>query len=149
MNLIFRFGKNCSLDGCDIEFIKRAESGQKAVIISLRNNETEESSTQEQMLEEAKPAAMHKKLKKTNHEQVNPLYQPPKRAKRARGLSIYSQVLSGYCCVNEKEVTVVCVGEVTVMVTVVCQRVVTVIECAIGGLRKCPKFIGSGNTFRR
>ena len=55
--------------------------------------------------------------------------------KRARGLSIYSQVLSGYCSVSVRVVTVVCEKEVTVM------------ECAIGGLWKCPKFIGSGDTF--
>ena len=33
------------------------------------------------------------------------------------------------------------------MVTVVCVRVVTVIECAIGGLHKCAKFGCSGDTF--
>ena len=33
------------------------------------------------------------------------------------------------------------------MVTVVCVRVVTVIECAIGGLPKCAKFGCSGHTF--
>ena len=34
------------------------------------------------------------------------------------------------------------------MVTVVCGKEVTVIECAIGGLPKCPKFTCSGHTFR-
>ena len=33
------------------------------------------------------------------------------------------------------------------MITVVCVRVVTVIECAIGGLPKCAKFIRSGHIF--
>ena len=33
------------------------------------------------------------------------------------------------------------------MVTVVCVLVVTVMERAIGGLPKCPKFIRSGDTF--
>ena len=28
-----------------------------------------------------------------------------------------------------------------------CEKEITVIEFAIGGLRKCPKFIGSGHTF--
>ena len=42
-------------------------------------------------------------------------------AKRARGLSIY--------------------------VTVVCDKRVTVKECAIGGLQKCHKFMCSGDTF--
>ena len=46
-------------------------------------------------------------------------------------------VLSGYCCV--------CVR----VVTVVRGKEVTVIECAIGGLPKCAKFIRSGHTFRR
>ena len=44
-------------------------------------------------------------------------------------------------------------GVVTVIecavVTVVCEKEVTVIEFHIGGLRKCAKFIGSGDTFRR
>ena len=34
------------------------------------------------------------------------------------------------------------------MVTVVCVRVVTVMDRAIGGLQKCPKFIRSGHTFQ-
>ena len=34
------------------------------------------------------------------------------------------------------------------MVTVVCVRVVTVIECAKGGLPKCAKFGCSGHTFQ-
>ena len=34
------------------------------------------------------------------------------------------------------------------VVTVVCVRVVTVIECAIGGLPKCRKFGCSGHTFQ-
>ena len=33
------------------------------------------------------------------------------------------------------------------VVTVVCGKEVTVIECAIGGLPKCPKFIRMGDTF--
>ena len=33
------------------------------------------------------------------------------------------------------------------MVTVVCEKEVTVMECAIGGLQKCPKFGCSGDTF--
>ena len=41
-------------------------------------------------------------------------------------------------------VTVVCVRVVTIM----CEREVTVIECAIGGLPKCPKFMCSGHTFQ-
>ena len=48
-------------------------------------------------------------------------------------------------------VTVVCVRVVTVMcereVTVVCVKEVTEMECAIGGLQKCPKFIRRGHTF--
>ena len=51
MDLIFTFGKKRSLDGCDIEFIKRPEWRQKDVIILLQNNETEQSSVQEQMRE--------------------------------------------------------------------------------------------------
>ena len=35
------------------------------------------------------------------------------------------------------------------MVTVVCEKEVTVIECAIGGLQKCAKFIRIGNTKMR
>ena len=34
------------------------------------------------------------------------------------------------------------------MVTVVCGKEVTVIECAIGGLPKCAKFIRIGDTFQ-
>ena len=41
-------------------------------------------------------------------------------------------------------VTVVCVRVVTIM----CEREVTVIECAIGGLPKFPKFTCSGHTFQ-
>ena len=33
------------------------------------------------------------------------------------------------------------------MVSVVCEKEVTVIECAIGGLQKCAKFGCSGDTF--
>ena len=33
------------------------------------------------------------------------------------------------------------------MVTVVCEKEVTVMECATGGLQKCPKFGCSGDTF--
>ena len=51
----------------------------------------------------------------------------PKRAKRARGLSI--------CSSGSKW-----------LVTVVCKKEVTVIECAIiGGLQKCTKFIRTDN----
>ena len=34
------------------------------------------------------------------------------------------------------------------MVTVVCEKEVTVIECAIGGLQKSGKFTCSGDTFQ-
>ena len=34
------------------------------------------------------------------------------------------------------------------MVTVVCENEATVMECAIGGLRKCRKFTCSGDTFQ-
>ena len=33
------------------------------------------------------------------------------------------------------------------MVTVVCEKEVTMMECAIGGLQKCAKFGCSGHTF--
>ena len=61
MDLIFTFGKKRSLDGCDIEFIKRPEWRQKDVIISLQNNETEQSSVQEQMRESTKPLQLKQK----------------------------------------------------------------------------------------
>ena len=60
----------------------------------------------------------------------------PKASEASWGLSYFCQgVLSGYCCVYGKEVTVVC------------ERVVTVIEFDIGGPPKCPKFIRRGHTF--
>ena len=34
------------------------------------------------------------------------------------------------------------------MVTIVCEKEVTVVEYAIGGLPKCAKFIRSGHTFQ-
>ena len=68
MDLIFTFGKKRSLDGCDIEFIKRPEWRQKDVIILLQNNETEQSSVQEQMRESTKPAPLQLPQKETKKE---------------------------------------------------------------------------------
>ena len=45
-------------------------------------------------------------------------------------------VLSGYCCVCLR------------VVTVLCGKEVTVIECVIGGLQKSGKFTCSGDTFK-
>ena len=55
-------------------------------------------------------------------------YQPPKRAKRAGGFLISNQGFQ--------------------VVTVVCEKEVTVIECAIGGLQKSGKFTCTGDTFQ-
>ena len=60
----------------------------------------------------------------------------PKASEASWGLSYFCQgVLSGYCCM--------CVRVVTVM----CEREVTVMESPIGGLPKCRKFTCSGVTF--